>query len=302
MSERINAFLLENGLTIARCPCVSPDFCLDWTALSALLAAGATGGTVYDASEFATTAATLKLVESTATGDHAWLVTLGGATSGTSASALEGLAALSGAGAAAWAPFTHVAPATWGNLITIKNIALENDPTNTIFPTATGALETQSLGIGARMTTLHWPAVDWAMAQLGLPLTANQNSIPRELVYDVNKMLDGTLELTKFKFLGCEIPEGHQGQSVEGMSHGSVLAKLKHGFFRRGIPWGFNADHQPVGGKYDAREDRLVEGCLLSTYITFDISHEVRSTARARTPMKSRRYASLSRSPALALS
>ena len=49
-----------------------------------------------------------------------------------------------------------------------------------------------------------------------------------------------------------------QGQSVEGMSHGSVLAKLKHGFHTNRLPWGFNADHQPVGGKYDSREDALV--------------------------------------------
>jgi hypothetical protein len=39
-----------------------------------------------------------------------------------------------------------------------------------------------SLGIGARFTTMHWPAVDWVMKQLRLPLTANQNSVPRELV------------------------------------------------------------------------------------------------------------------------
>ena len=289
-TDRINAFLTENGLTIARCPCVSPDFCLDFTALSALIdaATGPASCTVYDASEFTTAVATFKLVESAETGDHAWLVTIAAdaaAADGTSPTTLESLTPLSAAGAAAWAPFTHVAPATWGNLIVLKNIAYESDATCTIFPTATGTLETQSLGIGARMTTLHWPAVDWAMGQLNLSLTANQNSIPRELVYDVNKMLDGTLELTKFKFLGCEIPEGHQGQSVEGMSHGSVLAKLKYGFHKRGIPWGFNADHQPVGGKYDAREDRLVEGCLLSTYITFDISHELEMIPASELPM-----------------
>jgi hypothetical protein len=39
-----------------------------------------------------------------------------------------------------------------------------------------------SLGIGARFTTMHWPAVDWVMKELRLPLTANQNSVPRELV------------------------------------------------------------------------------------------------------------------------
>ena len=68
------------------------------------------------------------------------------------------------------------------------------------------------------------------------------------------------------------------------MSHGSVLAKLKHGFHQHGIPWGFNADHQPIGGKYDVREDALVRGCLLASYITFDISPELSNPDAARVP------------------
>jgi hypothetical protein len=32
---------------------------------------------------------------------------------------------------------------------------------------------------------------------------------------------------------------------------------------------------QPVGGKYDSREDGLVRGSLMATYITYDISHEL---------------------------
>ena len=40
---------------------------------------------------------------------------------------------------------------------------------------------------------IAWPAVAWAMKELGLSLTANQNSIPRELVYDVDAMLEGRL-------------------------------------------------------------------------------------------------------------
>jgi hypothetical protein len=83
-----------------------------------------------------------------------------------------------------------------------------------------------------------------------------------------------------FPFIGGNVPEGHQGQSVEGMSHGAVLSKLKTGFHRRGVAWGFNADHQPVGGKFDAREDRLVEGCLLASYITFDLSPELAATPK----------------------
>ena len=37
----INRFLLDNELRISQNPCVSPDFCLDWTALAAKLKAGA---------------------------------------------------------------------------------------------------------------------------------------------------------------------------------------------------------------------------------------------------------------------
>ena len=61
----------------------------------------------------------------------------------------------------------------------MKNLALEHDAGNTLFPTATGTLEKHSLGIGARMTTMHYPATEWAMWALDLSLTGNQNSIPR---------------------------------------------------------------------------------------------------------------------------
>ncbi|MCB1123481.1 MAG: hypothetical protein KJT03_18150, partial [Verrucomicrobiae bacterium] len=135
-----------------------------------------------------------------------------------------------------------------------------------------------TLGIGARFTTLHRPGVDWAMAHLGIGLPANQNSIPRELVYDVDVMLADKLETVPFPFIGTDVPEGHQGQSVQGMSHGCILAKLKEGFHHRRIPWSFNADHQPIGGKFDSREDALVEGCLFASYITFDLSPELART------------------------
>jgi hypothetical protein len=116
------------------------------------------------------------------------------------------------------------------------------------------------------------------MSALSLGMTANQNSIPRELVYDVDVMLAGQLDTVPFPFIGTNVPEGHQGQSVEGMSHGCVLSKLKNGFHRRGIAWSFNADHQPIGGKFDSREDALVTGCVLASYITFDLSPELAQT------------------------
>ena len=48
----INAFLLEHDLRIAQNPCISPDFCLDWTALAADVQAGRVRE--YPGSRFAT--------------------------------------------------------------------------------------------------------------------------------------------------------------------------------------------------------------------------------------------------------
>jgi len=257
----INRFLLEHNLRIATNPCVSPDFCLDWQALSDQLRAGKLLK-VYPKSRFETKAGAWTLLES-ASGDCAWRL------QGRSDALHDGIELSDG---------TQAFPATFANLLLLKNLVQEFNPASTIFATATEQLGRSTLGIGARFTTLHWPAVDWAMSALSLGVTANQNSIPRELVYDVDVMLAGKLDSVPFPFIGTNVPEGHQGQSVEGMSHGCVLAKLKTGFHRRGIAWSFNADHQPIGGKFDSREDALVAGCVLASYITFDLSPELAQT------------------------
>jgi len=261
----INRFLLENGLRIAGNPCVSPDFCLDWPGLREKLSGGASGELIQHAkSGFATSAGSWSLVEDPGSGDCAWrLLPSGGP--GARQALSQG---------AACGDAVHF-PATWENLLALKNLVQEHDPESTIFPSCAGDLGSRTLGIGARFTTLHWPAVEWAMSALELGITANQNSIPRELVYDVEAMLEGRLDSVPFPFIGTSVPEGHQGQSVEGMSHGCVLSKLRSGFHRRRIAWSFNADHQPVGGAFDAREDALVRGCLLASYITFDLSPEL---------------------------
>ena len=259
----INAFLLQHSLRIAQNPCVSPDFCLDWPALRARLQPGMPVH-VWPQSRFATAAGTWSLGEDLATGDCVWL--LSPTQAGVKAPLADGLD-LPGGGQAF--------PATWANLLALKNLVQAHDAGSTIFPSAGAQLGRSTLGVGARFTTLHWPAVEWAMGALGLGLTANQNSIPRELVYDVDAMLGGRLDTVPFPFIGTNVPEGHQGQSVEGMSHGCVLSKLKTGFHRRRLAWSFNADHQPIGGKFDAREDALVRGCLLASYITFDLSPEL---------------------------
>ncbi|MFP4282922.1 MAG: tagaturonate epimerase family protein [Opitutales bacterium] len=264
--RRINRFLLEHDLRLRSNPCVSPDFCLDWPALCADLEAGR-GLRVHPRSDFRTADGSWELIENE-TGDHAWLFS----------PALAGMKAPLSGESVSLADGRQAFPATWEHLLELKNLVLEADPGATIFPTAGGRLGESTIGVGARFTTLHWPGVDWAMAHLGMGFTANQNSIPRELVYDVDAMLDGTLDAVPFPFIGTTVPEGHQGQSVEGMSHGCVLAKLKHGFHHHRLAWSFNADHQPIGGAYDAREDALVRGCLLASYITFDLSPELSRT------------------------
>jgi hypothetical protein len=257
----INRFLLENNLRIATNPCVSPDFCLDWPALRAQLQAGVLLR-AYTKSRFETKAGCWTLMENDL-GDCAWQL------EGRTDALQDGLELAGG---------LQVFPATFANLLCLKNLVQEHNPASTIFPSAAEKLGQSTLGIGARFTTLHWPAVDWAMSALSLGVTANQNSIPRELVYDVDVMLAGKLDSVPFPFIGTNVPEGHQGQSVEGMSHGCVLAKLKTGFHRRGVAWSFNADHQPIGGKFDHREDALVAGCVLASYITFDLSPELALT------------------------
>jgi hypothetical protein len=265
MSAAINSFLVSNDLRIATNPCISPDFCLDWPALSTRL----TGGDalyIWPHSGFRTAHGHWKLREHLATGDCAWILKPD-ALSSDAANALDDAVALH-TGSISF-------PATWTNLLKLKNHILETDADATVFPTAGANLGRSTLGIGARFTSLHWPAVDWTMAQLGVGLTANQNSIPRELVYDIDEMLADRLDTVPFPFIGASVPEGHQGQSVEGMSHGCVLSKLKTGFHQRRIAWSFNADHQPIGGKFDVREAALVRGSLLASYITFDLSPEL---------------------------
>jgi hypothetical protein len=264
MSRPINRFLVENNLRIAQNPCVSPDFCLDWASLARGLPDGP-GIRAWPDSGFATVAGRWTLLEHEATGDCAWLLEPSGAYRPGDGLA-DGVSCRGG---------RHAFPATWENLLRLKNLVQEHDAGSTLFPGSSGTLGVGTLGVGARFTTLHWPAVEWAMAALSLPMTANQNSIPRELVFDVDTMLQGRLDRVPFPFIGTDVPEGHQGQSVEGMSHGCVISKLRTGFHRRRLPWSFNADHQPVGGRFDSREDALVRGCLLASYITFDISPEL---------------------------
>ncbi|MBD3391970.1 MAG: hypothetical protein GF418_07865 [Chitinivibrionales bacterium] len=276
----INSFLVKNGILVKDNPAISPDMTLDFESLcgsvrkdSAELAdrigRARFGGlnTVLDKtilwhrSKFTVKGERFYLVESIAAGD------CGLVTAGTQDLPFDQVREMGKS--------LRIVPLYWDNLVALKNFVLEDDPDSTIFPVAADSLAHTSLGIGARFTTLHWPGVAWAMRHLGLSLTANQNSIPRELVYDVNAMLDGRLSDLPFPFIGGSVPEGHQGQSVQGMSHAAIITYLKYGFHKNRIPWGFNADHQPIGGRFDDIEKELVAGSLFASYITFDLSPEL---------------------------
>src|SRR5208283_5621846 len=147
-----------------------------WPALSAKAEGRKAAGIVhYQRSEFETAAGLWTLFEDPPTGDCGWLLSSTGKG--------DLLGALSSGVAAG--PGRTIFPASFANLLKIKNFVQETDPASTIFPTASERLGRSTLGIGARFTTLHWPGVEWAMTHLAIGMTANQNSIPRELVYDV---------------------------------------------------------------------------------------------------------------------
>ena len=123
--SRINDWLLANDIRIARNPCVSPDFCLDWAALKATFEAGAEARawpslTTYEASRFALASGQVVLMEDGATGDCAWYVVGGQA---------DLLADGVHLGGQRWAY-----PASWDNLLTIKNLVQSYSPDTTIFP------------------------------------------------------------------------------------------------------------------------------------------------------------------------
>jgi hypothetical protein len=274
----INLFLLENRIVIKDNPAISPDLTLDApglmrelrgeTALLAALPDGQAAAAVaknvlfYPRSELALSGGKAFIVESRRNGDAALVIKTNTSLPFDSVDTIHGIRAI---------------PLTWDNLIALKNLLLTQDPGSTVFPKAEGSLAHTVLAIGARFTTLHWPAVAWTMKALGIPLTANQASIPREVVCDVDAMLDNRLLEFPYPSIAGSVPEGHQGQSVQGTSLAAVITYLKMGFHQHRIPWSFSVDHDPIGSRFDGMEEHLVEGGLFASHIAYDLSPELSS-------------------------
>src|SRR4051812_440518 len=110
--SRINTFLLENGLSIATNPCISRDYCLDWTRLRARLSR-ADALTHYPLSEVETALGTFSLLEDI-DGDHAWILRSDSVAGKTALS--EGHVLSNG---------EQAFPATWQNLLALKNLFQE---------------------------------------------------------------------------------------------------------------------------------------------------------------------------------
>src|SRR5687767_8203188 len=120
--QGINRFLLDHGLRISSNPCVSPDFCLDWAELGAKITAGGTLK-VWAQSRFETTAGVWTLIEDEPTGDCGWRLEVRSRTPHRENPDLVHLAG------GVWLSEQAVAfPATWGNLLRLKNVVQEHDP------------------------------------------------------------------------------------------------------------------------------------------------------------------------------
>ena len=129
----INRFLLDHGLRIAGNPCVSLDYCLDWPALVARLSAGHPAVRPWPRSGFRTAEGAWTLIEDRETGDCAWWLE---GTTGAVECLEEGITLGS----------ARVFPATWENLLRLKDLVLSHTPGSTLFPTATETLGRRTLG------------------------------------------------------------------------------------------------------------------------------------------------------------
>ena len=128
----INEFLVSNDLRISDNPCVSPDFCLDWNQFVRSVEQGDVIKE-FPESAFVTEHGNWVLVENEQ-GDHAWC--LSSDQGSVQTEVLENGVECSG---------SAFFPASFQNLIRLKNLLQERDEKNTAFPTAGGDLGNRPL-------------------------------------------------------------------------------------------------------------------------------------------------------------
>ena len=137
MISPINQFLVSNDLRINDNPCISPDFCLDWEELKKTIESE--NLKKHSKSEFQTAHGTWCLIENEK-GDHAW--ELRGEHKSSDIKYLsEGIESHG----------NLYFPATYSNLIGMKNLMMEHDSSCSVFPRTSEQLGRSTLGIGARL-------------------------------------------------------------------------------------------------------------------------------------------------------
>ena len=148
----INSFLVQNDLRIATNPCVSPDFCLDWPAF-ADRPCKRSCMRAWSKSGFETSDGVWTLVEHVQSGDCAWVLAAREGVNG--GEVLDEVAGM--------ADGSFAFPATFENLLRLKNLILEHDPDSTIFPTSRPKAWPEHPRDRRAFHHFHWPAVEWAM-------------------------------------------------------------------------------------------------------------------------------------------
>ena len=116
----INQFLVSNDLRISDNPCISPDFCLDWDELK--ISIRSDDYKKHSRSGFKTSHGQWCLLENSK-GDHAWELT------GTNE-----LSNLSHLSEGIEEQGNLYFPATYSNLIGMKNLMMEHDSSCSVFP------------------------------------------------------------------------------------------------------------------------------------------------------------------------
>jgi hypothetical protein len=171
-------------------------------------------------------------------------------------------------------------PATWENLLRLKNLVQEHDAGSTIFPSAAGDLGGSTLGIGARFTTLHWPAVEWAMSALELGSRRTRTASP------ASSSTTSTPCSRAGSARSRSLHRDERARGPPGPERGGDEPRVRAVEAEDGLPPApdrLELQRRPPAGRRRVRRPRgraRRDGCLLASYITFDLSPELARRSR----------------------